>query len=188
MPWHYQSTSALPQHNITCWTAKYPAVVAEKGTGALKALLADVTVDATKPAITAMKAAPPRPTPLRRRLPLPSPPHRCSCAGSDFRQQPSKDKDDFCVQARGPGQVLHRCAARRGPGHGQGQRCIRSRPRAPRKGESVPRLALFPQQSLMPEGAALLSANQCSARPLRYINWRVWPGLSGPAVGHRLCR
>jgi len=53
---YYQSKTSLPQYNIVL-DSKYPAVVAEKGTGALKALFADVPVDAAKPAITAMAGA-----------------------------------------------------------------------------------------------------------------------------------
>jgi len=53
---YYREKTKLPEHNIVL-DSKYPAVVAEKGTGAIKAFFADVKPDAQQPAITAMAGA-----------------------------------------------------------------------------------------------------------------------------------
>jgi hypothetical protein len=120
---YYQSKTALPQYNIVL-DSKYPAVVAEKGTGALKALFADVAVDAARPAITAM-AAPPRPTPLRRRPPPPSPPPmRLRWIRS--RSGCPRTRTTLCAGMRRRGSSPSMCSAPRA-GHGQGQRRFRSR-------------------------------------------------------------
>ena len=53
---YYREKTQLPEYNIVL-DSKYPAVVAEKGTGAIKAFFADVKTDARQPAITAMAGA-----------------------------------------------------------------------------------------------------------------------------------
>ncbi|MBJ2155043.1 dipeptidase [Variovorax sp. IB41] len=53
---YYRSKTQLPAYNIVL-DSKYPAVVAEKGSGALKVLFPAETVDAASTAITAMSGA-----------------------------------------------------------------------------------------------------------------------------------
>ncbi|QNP47782.1 dipeptidase [Diaphorobacter aerolatus] len=54
---YYREKTTLPEHNIVL-DSKYPAVVAEKGTGAIKAFFADVqSADAQQPTMTAMAGA-----------------------------------------------------------------------------------------------------------------------------------
>ncbi len=53
---YYREKTKLPEYNIVL-DSKYPAVVAEKGTGAIKAFFADVKTDAQQPAIIAMTGA-----------------------------------------------------------------------------------------------------------------------------------
>ncbi|WP_313334712.1 M20/M25/M40 family metallo-hydrolase, partial [Comamonas sp.] len=53
---YYRDKTKLPDYNIVL-DSKYPAVVAEKGTGAIKASFADVKTDPQQPAITAMAGA-----------------------------------------------------------------------------------------------------------------------------------
>ena len=53
---YYREKTKLPEYNIVL-DSKYPAVVAEKGTGAIKAFFAEVKTDAQQPAITAMNGA-----------------------------------------------------------------------------------------------------------------------------------
>lgn len=54
---YYREKTALPEYNIVL-DSKYPAVVAEKGTGALTVRFADQPVDGKQPAIVAMTGAP----------------------------------------------------------------------------------------------------------------------------------
>jgi len=53
---YYRSKTQLPAYNIVL-DSKYPAVVAEKGSGALKVLFPSETTDGTSTAITAMSGA-----------------------------------------------------------------------------------------------------------------------------------
>ncbi|ABF11752.1 dipeptidase [Cupriavidus metallidurans] len=53
---YYREKTALPEYNIVL-DSKYPAVVAEKGSGALTARFADQAVDGKQPAIVAMSGA-----------------------------------------------------------------------------------------------------------------------------------
>ena len=164
---YYQSKTALPQYNIVL-DSKYPAVVAEKGTGALKALFADVAVDAAKPAITAMTGAASANSIAQTASATVS---ATDAAALDLvAQRLSKEKDDFVHRheaqgkfaidvQRAEGQVTVKVTG--SSAHGS----------RPEEGVNpVPRLALFLQQSLMPEqGAALLQPNQYS-QAVRYIN------------------
>jgi predicted dipeptidase len=54
---YYRERTALPEFNIVL-DSKYPAVVAEKGSGALKVLFQAQTADGKQPAIVAMSGAP----------------------------------------------------------------------------------------------------------------------------------
>ncbi|UUC93299.1 dipeptidase [Comamonas sp. C11] len=164
---YYQSKTALPQYNIVL-DSKYPAVVAEKGTGALKALFADAAVDAAKPAITAMSGAASANSIAQTASATVS---ATDAAALDLiAQRLSKEKDDFVHRheaqgkfaidvQRAEGQVTVKVTG--ASAHGS----------RPEEGVNpVPRLALFLQQSLMPEqGAALLQPNQYS-QAVRYIN------------------
>ena len=164
---YYQSKTALPQYNIVL-DSKYPAVVAEKGTGALKALFADVTVDAAKPAITAMSGAASANSIAQTASATVS---AIDAAALDqIVQRLSQEKDGFVRRhealgkfaidvQRAEGQVTVKVSG--ASAHGS----------RPEEGVNpVPRLALFLQQSLMPEqGVALLQPNQYS-QAVRYIN------------------
>ena len=164
---YYQSKTSLPQYNIVL-DSKYPAVVAEKGTGALKALFADVPVDAAKPAITAMAGAASANSIAQTASATVS--ATDAAALDQIAQRLSKDKDDFVRRHEGQGkfsidvqraegQVMVKVSG--ASAHGS----------RPEEGVNpVPRLALFLQQSLMPDqGAALVQPNQYS-QAVRYIN------------------
>lgn len=164
---YYQAKTALPQYNIVL-DSKYPAVVAEKGTGALKALFADVAVNAARPAITAMSGAASANSIAQTASATVS--ATDAAALDQIAQRLSQEKDQFVRQheaqgkfaidvQRAEGQVTVKVSG--ASAHGS----------RPEEGVNpVPRLALFLQQSLMPEqGAALLQPNQYS-QALRYIN------------------
>ncbi|MGE8317995.1 MAG: dipeptidase [Comamonas sp.] len=165
---YYQAKTPLPEYNIVL-DSKYPAVVAEKGSGALKAVFADVPVDAARPAITAMAGAASANAIAQTATATISASDAAALAA--VVQRLNDAKDAFVAQHQGNGGKF---AIELQPGNGAvavkvtGASAHGSRPE---EGVNpVPRLALFLQQALMPaQGAALVQPNQYS-QAVRYIN------------------
>jgi len=165
---YYQAKTALPEYNIVL-DSKYPAVVAEKGSGALKVVFADAPADAARPAITAMAGAASANAIAQTATATISATDAAALAA--VAQRLSAAKDAFVAQHQAQG---GRFAIDVQQGSGAvtvkvtGTSAHGSRPE---EGVNpVPRLALFLQQTLMPEqGAALVQPNQYS-QAVRYIN------------------
>ncbi|MBV8246929.1 MAG: dipeptidase [Comamonas sp.] len=165
---YYQARTPLPEYNIVL-DSKYPAVVAEKGTGALKAVFADMRVDAAKPAITAMAGAASANAIAQTATATISAGDAAALAAIEQRLNAAKDGFVAEHQAQGGKFAI---AVQQDSGAVSvkltGTSAHGSRPE---EGVNpVPRLALFLQQTLMPaQGAALVQTNQYS-QAVRYIN------------------
>ncbi|MEX8192521.1 dipeptidase [Comamonas guangdongensis] len=165
---YYQAKTPLPEYNIVL-DSKYPAVVAEKGSGALKAVFANMRVDAAKPAITAMAGAASANAIAQTATATISAGDAAALAV--VAQRLNAAKDGFIAEHQAQGGKF---AIAVQPGDGTitvkvtGTSAHGSRPE---EGVNpVPRLALFLQQTLMPaQGVALVQPNQYS-QALRYIN------------------
>lgn len=168
---YYQARTRLPEYNIVL-DSKYPAVVAEKGSGALKAVFAagpaDASADAARPAITAMAGAASANAIAQTATATISAGDAAALVA--VAQRLDDAKDAFIAEHRAQGKF----AIEVQPGSGAvtvkvtGASAHGSRPE---EGVNpVPRLALFLQQTLMPaQGAALVGPNQYS-QAVRYIN------------------
>lgn len=168
---YYQARTRLPEYNIVL-DSKYPAVVAEKGSGALKAVFAavpvDASADAARPAITAMAGAASANAIAQTASATISAGDAAALAA--VAQRLNDAKDAFIAEHQAQGKF----AIEVQPGSGAvtvkvtGTSAHGSRPE---EGVNpVPRLALFLQQTLMPaQGAALVRPNQYS-QAVRYIN------------------
>ncbi|MET4575146.1 dipeptidase [Ottowia thiooxydans] len=164
---YYREKTQLPEYNIVL-DSKYPAVVAEKGTGAIKAFFADMHTDAQRPIITALAGAASSNAIAQTAT--------ASIEAGDaamltaVMQKLQAAKDGFVAQHQSSGKfgidVL--------PSAGKieikvtGSSAHGSRPE---EGVNpVPRLSLFLQQTLQLDGSQpMVQANQYS-RALRYIN------------------
>ncbi|MEQ6434703.1 dipeptidase [Comamonas sp. w2-DMI] len=168
---YYQARTRLPEYNIVL-DSKYPAVVAEKGSGALKAVFAavpvDTSADAARPAIIAMAGAASANAIAQTATATISAGDAAALAA--VAQRLNEAKDAFIAEHQAQGKF----AIEVQPGSGAvtvkvtGTSAHGSRPE---EGVNpVPRLALFLQQTLMPaQEAALVQTNQYS-QAVRYIN------------------
>ncbi len=164
---YYREKTKLPEYNIVL-DSKYPAVVAEKGSGALKASFADVKIDAQQPAITAMAGAASANAIAQTATASIEAGNVAALAA--VAQQLQSAKDGFVAKNQPFGKFSIDIA----PGTNKidikvtGSSAHGSRPE---EGVNpVPRLALFLQEALMPaNGAALVQNNQYS-QAVRYIN------------------
>lgn len=165
---YYQSKTALPAYNIVL-DSKYPAVVAEKGSGALKAVFTDTPVDATRPAITAMAGAA-----SANAIAQTATARITGGSAADLAaiaQALRAAQDAFVAQYQGQGGRFS-IAVQQADGAVSvqltGSSAHGSRPE---EGVNpVPRLALFLQQTLLPtQGQALVQTNAYS-QAVRYIN------------------
>ena len=164
---YYREKTQLPNYNIVL-DSKYPAVVAEKGTGAIKASFADVKTDAQQPAITAMAGAASANAIAQTATATVEAGDAAVLA--TVAQQLQAAKDAFVAK----NQQFGKFSIDLVPGANKvdikvtGTSAHGSRPE---EGVNpVPRLALFLQEALMPaNGKALVQTNQYS-EAVRYIN------------------
>lgn len=164
---YYREKTQLPNYNIVL-DSKYPAVVAEKGTGAIKASFADVKTDTQQPAITAMAGAASANAIAQTATATVEAGDAAALAA--VAQQLQAAKDAFVAK----NQQFGKFSIDLVPGANKvdikvtGTSAHGSRPE---EGVNpVPRLALFLQEALMPaNGKALVQANQYS-EAVRYIN------------------
>ncbi len=164
---YYREKTQLPNYNIVL-DSKYPAVVAEKGTGAIKASFADVKTDTQQPAITAMAGAASANAIAQTATATVEAGDAAALAA--VAQQLQAAKDAFVAK----NQQFGKFSIDLVPGANKvdikvtGTSAHGSRPE---EGVNpVPRLALFLQEALMPaNGKALVQTNQYS-EAVRYIN------------------
>ena len=164
---YYREKTQLPNYNIVL-DSKYPAVVAEQGTGAIKASFADVKTDAQQPAITAMAGAASANAIAQTATATVEAGDAAALAA--VAQQLQAAKDAFVAK----NQQFGKFSIDLVPGANKvdikvtGTSAHGSRPE---EGVNpVPRLALFLQEALMPaNGKALVQTNQYS-EAVRYIN------------------
>lgn len=163
---YYQGKTKLPEYNIVL-DSKYPAVVAEKGTGAIKAFFADVKTDAQQPAITAMVGAASSNAIAQTATAAIEAGDAAVLAAVAQKLQAAKD--DFVAQNQqfGKFSIDIAPAANKIDIKVTGSSAHGSRPE---EGVNpVPRLALFLQQTLLADAKPLVQANQYS-NAVRYIN------------------
>lgn len=165
---YYQGKATLPAYNIVL-DSKYPAVVAEKGSGALKASFAQVRTDPAFPAITAMSGAASANAIAQTatatitatdEAALAAIAARLHAARQGFADRYAGEGGPFAIDIqRSGGAVTVKVTGT--SAHGS----------RPEEGVNpVPRLTLFLQQVLMPfDGPSLLQPNAYS-HALRYIN------------------
>ena len=165
---YYQGKTTLPAYNIVL-DSKYPAVVAEKGSGALKAVFDDVKTDPARPAITAMAGAASANAIAQTATATITASDEAAIASIAARLQAAKG--DFTTSYAGQGgpftiDIQHSGATATVKVTGTSAHGSR-----PEEGVNpVPRLTLFLQQVLMPtDGVALVQPNAYS-NALRYIN------------------
>ncbi|SDX77652.1 dipeptidase [Delftia lacustris] len=165
---YYQGKTTLPAYNIVL-DSKYPAVVAEKGSGALKAVFDDVKTDPARPAITAMAGAASANAIAQTATATITASDEAAIAAIAARLQAAKG--DFTTSYAGQGgpftiDIQHSGATATVKVTGTSAHGSR-----PEEGVNpVPRLTLFLQQVLMPtDGVALVQPNAYS-NALRYIN------------------
>ncbi|WP_250438650.1 dipeptidase [Delftia tsuruhatensis] len=165
---YYQGKTTLPAYNIVL-DSKYPAVVAEKGSGALKAVFDDVKTDPARPAITAMAGAASANAIAQTATATITASDEAAIAAIAARLQAAKG--DFTASYAGQGgpftiDIQHSGATATVKVTGTSAHGSR-----PEEGVNpVPRLTLFLQQVLMPtDGVALVQPNAYS-NALRYIN------------------
>ncbi len=164
---YYREKTKLPEYNIVL-DSKYPAVVAEKGTGAIKAYFADVKTDAQQPAITAMAGAASSNAIAQTATATIEAGNVQALAAVAQKLQAAKDAFVAQNQQYGKFSIDIAAAANKIDIKVTGSSAHGSRPE---EGVNpVPRLALFLQQALMADGgAALVQTNQYS-EAVRYIN------------------
>lgn len=164
---YYRDKTKLPEYNIVL-DSKYPAVVAEKGTGAIKASFADVKTDPQQPAITAMAGAASANAIAQTATATIEAGNAAALAAVAQQLQAAKDSFVASNQQFGKFSVDLVTSANKIDIKVTGTSAHGSRPE---EGVNpVPRLALLLQSALMPaQGQALLQKNQYS-EALRYIN------------------
>lgn len=165
---YYQGKTILPAFNIVL-DSKYPAVVAEKGSGALKASFDDVKTDPARPAITAMAGAASANAIAQTATATITASDEAAIAAIAARLEAAKG--DFATsyaQHGGPFSIDIQHSGAAATVKVTGTSAHGSRPE---EGVNpVPRLTLFLQQVLMPtDGTALVQTNVYS-NALRYIN------------------
>ena len=164
---YYREKTKLPEYNIVL-DSKYPAVVAEKGTGAIKAYFADVKTDAQQPAITAMAGAASSNAIAQTAAATIEAGNAQALAAVAQKLQAAKDAFVAQNQQYGKFSIDIASAANKIDIKVTGSSAHGSRPE---EGVNpVPRLALFLQQALMAEGGAALVATNQYSNAVRYIN------------------
>ncbi len=164
---YYRDKTKLPDYNIVL-DSKYPAVVAEKGTGAIKASFADVKTDPQQPAITAMAGAASANAIAQTATATIEAGNAAALAAVAQKLQAAKDGFVASNQQFGKFSVDLVSSANKIDIKVTGTSAHGSRPE---EGVNpVPRLALLLQSALMPaQGQPLVQQNQYS-EAVRYIN------------------
>ncbi|MDR0260259.1 MAG: dipeptidase [Comamonas sp.] len=164
---YYRDKTKLPDYNIVL-DSKYPAVVAEKGTGAIKASFADVKTDPQQPAITAMAGAASANAIAQTATATIEAGNAAALAAVAQKLQAAKDGFVASNQQFGKFSVDLVSSANKIDIKVTGTSAHGSRPE---EGVNpVPRLALLLQSVLMPaQGQTLVQQNQYS-EAVRYIN------------------
>ncbi len=164
---YYRDKTKLPDYNIVL-DSKYPAVVAEKGTGAIKASFADVKTDPQQPAITAMAGAASANAIAQTATATIEAGNAAALAAVAEKLQAAKDGFVASNQQFGKFSVDLVSSANKIDIKVTGSSAHGSRPE---EGVNpVPRLALLLQSALMPaQGQPLVQQNQYS-EAVRYIN------------------
>ncbi|WP_312528257.1 dipeptidase [Comamonas sp.] len=164
---YYRDKTKLPDYNIVL-DSKYPAVVAEKGTGAIKASFADVKTDPQQPAITAMAGAASANVIAQTATATIEAGNAAALAAVAQKLQAAKDGFVASNQQFGKFSVDLVSSANKIDIKVTGSSAHGSRPE---EGVNpVPRLALLLQSALMPaQGQPLVQQNQYS-EAVRYIN------------------
>lgn len=165
---YYQGKTTLPAYNIVL-DSKYPAVVAEKGSGALKAVFDDVKADPAQPAITAMAGAASANAIAQTATATITAGDEAAIEAIAARLQAAKG--DFTTSYAGQGGPFTIDIQRSGTAATVKVTGTSAHGSRPEEGVNpVPRLTLFLQQVLMPtDGVALVQPNAYS-NALRYIN------------------
>ena len=164
---YYREKTKLPEYNIVL-DSKYPAVVAEKGTGAIKAYFADVKTDAQQPAITAMAGAASSNAIAQTATATIEAGNAQALAAVAQKLQAAKDAFEAQNQQYGKFSIDLAPAANKIDIKVTGSSAHGSRPE---EGVNpVPRLAMFLQSALTPEGGAALVATNQYSNAVRYIN------------------
>ena len=164
---YYRDKTKLPDYNIVL-DSKYPAVVAEKGTGAIKASFADVKTDPQQPAITAMAGAASANAIAQTATATIEAGNAAALAAVAQKLQAAKEGFVASNQQFGKFSVDLVSSANKIDIKVTGTSAHGSRPE---EGVNpVPRLALLLQSALMPaQGQSLVQQNQYS-EAVRYIN------------------
>jgi predicted dipeptidase len=164
---YYRDKTKLPDYNIVL-DSKYPAVVAEKGTGAIKASFADMKTDPQQPAITAMAGAASANAIAQTATATIEAGNAAALAAVAEKLQAAKDGFVASNQQFGQFSVDLVTSANKIDIKVTGTSAHGSRPE---EGVNpVPRLALLLQSALMPaQGQPLVQQNQYS-EAVRYIN------------------
>ncbi|WP_312450547.1 dipeptidase [Comamonas sp.] len=164
---YYRDKTKLPDYNIVL-DSKYPAVVAEKGTGSIKASFADVKTDPQQPAITAMAGAASANAIAQTATATIEAGNAAALAAVAQKLQAAKDGFVASNQQFGKFSVDLVSSANKIDIKVTGSSAHGSRPE---EGVNpVPRLALLLQSALMPaQGQPLVQQNQYS-EAVRYIN------------------
>ncbi|MEJ5027792.1 dipeptidase [Comamonas sp. MYb69] len=164
---YYRDKTKLPDYNIVL-DSKYPAVVAEKGTGAIKASFADMKTDPQQPAITAMAGAASANAIAQTATATIEAGNAAALAAVAQQLQAAKDSFVASNQQFGKFSVDLVSSANKIDIKVTGTSAHGSRPE---EGVNpVPRLALLLQSALMPaQGQPLVQQNQYS-EAVRYIN------------------
>ncbi|MEJ5125538.1 dipeptidase [Comamonas sp. MYb21] len=164
---YYRDKTKLPDYNIVL-DSKYPAVVAEKGTGAIKASFADLKTDPQQPAITAMAGAASANAIAQTATATIEAGNAAALAAVAEKLQAAKDGFVASNQQFGQFSVDLVTSANKIDIKVTGTSAHGSRPE---EGVNpVPRLALLLQSALMPaQGQPLVQQNQYS-EAVRYIN------------------
>ena len=165
---YYQGKTTLPAYNIVL-DSKYPAVVAEKGSGALKAVFDDVKADPAQPAITAMAGAASANAIAQTATATITAGDEAAIEAIAARLQAAKG--DFTTSYAGQGGPFTIDIQRSGTAATVKVTGTSAHGSRPEEGVNpVPRLTLFLQQVLMPtDGVALVQPNAYS-NALRYFN------------------
>jgi predicted dipeptidase len=164
---YYRDKTKLPDYNIVL-DSKYPAVVAEKGTGAIKASFADMKTDPQQPAITAMAGAASANAIAQTATATIEAGNAAALAAVAQKLQAAKDSFVASNQQFGKFSVDVVSSTNKIDIKVTGTSAHGSRPE---EGVNpVPRLALLLQSALMPaQGQPLVQQNQYS-EAVRYIN------------------
>ncbi|CAB5718317.1 Beta-Ala-Xaa dipeptidase [Delftia tsuruhatensis] len=165
---YYQGKTTLPAYNIVL-DSKYPAVVAEKGSGALKAVFDDVKADPAVPAITAMAGAASANAIAQTATAGITATDEAAIAAIAARLEAAKG--DFTASYAGQGGPFAIDIQRSGTTATVKVTGASAHGSRPEEGVNpVPRLTLFLQQVLMPtQGVALVQSNAYT-QAVRYIN------------------